>query len=177
MRAFWHDFWKWYERNYRVNVTIAAGLFAIQIIHLIWLFGEVVWARATGDPLFQLDGLWKWTIVLVDYTEIPALISVSLVYLNDIRRGGSRLRPIVFLILLNSQWLHLFWITDEFVVSAFAGEGIGLPAWLAWVAILIDYAEVPVIIDTVRRMIAAVRENRLGDFARTELREKETPPG
>lgn len=169
----WQDFWDWYERKYRVNVTIAAGLFVVQIVHLIWLFGEVVWARATGTPLFEFQGVWKWTIVLVDYTEIPALISVSLVYIHDLR-GGARLRPLIFLVLLNSQWLHLFWITDEFVISAFAGDGVGIPSWLAWVAILIDYAEVPVIIDTLRKMTVAMREGRLSEFARTDLRETDS---
>jgi hypothetical protein len=174
MREFWHDFWDWYEQHYRLNVTVAAGLFAVQLIHLVWLFGEVVWARATGVPLFEFEGIWKWTIVLVDYTEIPAILSVSLVYINDLRRG-LRVRPLVFLLLLNSQWLHLFWITGEFVVSAFAGEGIGIPGWLAWVAILIDYAEVPVIIDTLRKMVAALREGRLEEFAREELRGSDSP--
>ena len=36
-----------------------------------------------------------------------------------------------------------------------------LPAWLAWVAILIDYLELPVIFDTLKRLATAVRQRRL----------------
>lgn len=170
MKRAWQDFWAWYERNYTVNVTVAAVLFTLQIVHLIWLFGEVVWTKATGAPLFELTGLWQWMIVLVDYTEIPALISVSLVYINELRSGFAW-RPVIFLILLNSQWLHLFWITDEFVIGSFAGDVIQLPVWLAWAAILIDFAEVPVIIDTLHKMARALRDGRMGDFARHDLRD------
>ena len=74
----------------------------------------------------------------MDYTEIPALISVSLVYLNELRKGFAW-RPVLFLVLLSSQWLHITWITDEFVVQSSAGSGTSLPIWLAYVAILIDY--------------------------------------
>jgi hypothetical protein len=173
VRDLWRDFWDWYEANYRLNVTVAAILFCFQIIHLVWLFGEVVWTKLTGTPLFSLSGPFETALILVDYTEVPALISVSLVYINEIRQGEHRRRSILFLILLNSQWLHLFWITDEFVLQQFAGaEGVGIPGWLAWVAILIDYAEVPVIVDTVTKMIAATRQGRLGDFAKTDLRER-----
>jgi hypothetical protein len=173
LKAFWRDFWDWYNANYRLNVTIAAVLFAFQIIHLIWLFGEVVWTKATGSPLFSVSGPFETALILVDYTEIPALITVSLVYINDIREGRDRRRAIFFLVLLNSQWLHLFWITDEFVIQQFGGyAGIGIPGWLAWAAILIDFAEVPVIIDTLRKMVAATRDGRLADFAKTDLRER-----
>lgn len=173
MRHTWRDFWDWYNENYRLNVTVAAVLFGLQIVHLIWLFGEVVWVKLTDSPLFSIGGPFEAALILVDYTEIPALITVSLVYVNDIREANHRRRAVVFLILLNSQWLHLFWITDEFVVQRFAGvSGLAMPAWLAWVAILIDFLEVPVIVDTIGKMFTATRQGRLGDFARTDLRER-----
>ena len=111
-------------------------------------------------------------ILVIDYTEIPALVSVSLVYVNELRKGNWQ-RPLLFLLLLNSQWLHIFWITDEFVVNEIAGRPgtTSLPAWLAWVAILIDYLELPVIYDTFRRMIRALREHRVGE-AVSALRER-----
>jgi hypothetical protein len=150
-------FWNWYERHYTLNVTIAAALFVLQIVHLVWLGGEVVAGRL-GEPLFMLDGGVRWPLVLVDYTEVPALVSVSLVYLNELRNSFDA-RELTLLLVLNTQWLHIFWITDEFVVSSLEG-GDALPAWLAWIAILIDYLEVPVIADTVRRMVRALREQR-----------------
>ena len=63
---------------------------------------------------------------------------------------------------LNSQWLHIFWITDEYVAAELGGSSnAALPGWLAWVAILIDYLELPVIFDTLKRLATAVRERRL----------------
>jgi hypothetical protein len=157
-------FWNWYERHYTLNVTIAAALFVLQIVHLVWLAGEVIAGRL-AEPIFVLDGGLRWPLVLVDYTEVPALLSVSLVYLNELRKTFNA-RDVALLLLLNTQWLHIFWITDEFVVSSFQDGGATLPTWLVWVAILIDYLEVPVIADTVRRMVAALREQRLSAFLR-----------
>ncbi len=155
------DFWRWYERHHALNVAIAATLFGLQLLHLVWLTGEPLADRVLGDPLFQADGPLRWLLVLVDYTEIPALVSVSLIYINELRKHGASLRPILYLIFLNSQLLHIFWITDEFVVSSGAGGVSSLPVWLAYVAILIDYLELPVIYDTLRRLIVTLREREL----------------
>jgi len=155
LRASLRDFFDWYERHYRLNVTIAGALFALQLVHLAWLTLDPVAARATGEPIYDLDGPARWLIVLVDYTEIPALLSVSLVYVNELRRRFSW-GSVAYLAFLNSQWLHLFWITDEFVVSSSA-EGTSLPGWVAWIAIVIDYLELPVIVDTLRKLVASQR--------------------
>jgi hypothetical protein len=168
MRAFFNTFFAWYERHYRVNIAIAAGLFTLQLVHLVWLTGQPLADRATGDALFTLDGPLRWLIVLVDYTEIPALLSVSLVYINELRKRFS-VKSLAFLLFLNSQYLHIFWITDEFVVSANAGESTTLPAWLAWAAILIDYLELPVIVDTLRKVALAVKDRRVTRYLREDL--------
>ncbi len=152
------DFWAWYERHYTLNIAVASGLFVLQVIHLVWLGGQPLWTKVFGEPLFTLHGAAQWAIVLVDYTEIPALLSVSLVYVHELRRGFAW-RPIVFLALLNSQWLHLFWITDEFVVTTNQSQDTSLPAWLAYVAILIDYLELPVMADTIRKAVVSVRSD------------------
>lgn len=145
-------FWAWYERHYIFNLGVAFGLFLLQLAHLVWLTGDVVWARLFGEQLLHVHGGPEFLLVLVDYTEIPALLSVSLVYLNELRKHFEW-KNILYLVLLNSQWLHLFWITDEFVVTAFNEGGTVLPLWLAWVAISIDYLEVPVMYDTGRRFV------------------------
>jgi hypothetical protein len=156
------SFWEWYEHHYSLNLSVAAALFLLQLVHLAWLTGEVVWARAFGAPAFSIDGAFAWLLYVVDYTEIPALVSVSLLYVNELRkkRGGKSL---AYLLFLNTQWLHIFWITDEFVVSGLEGTApqSSLPAWLAWGAILIDYLELPVIMDTVQRLIGAIGSARL----------------
>jgi len=57
--------------------------------------------------------------------------------------------------------LHLFWITDEFVIEQFARMGERatlLPLWLAWLAIAIDYLELPVIYDTIRNFSKSLKE-------------------
>ena len=61
--------------------------------------------------------------------------------------------------MLNTQWAHLLWITDEVVLETFARHSvITWHAALAWVAILIDFLEVPVIVDTLGRVWVGRRE-------------------
>ncbi len=155
------SFWKWYERNELVALTITTLLFVLQLIHLYWLFAHVILMRLWGVSYFDPQGIWKFFILLVDYTEIPALIATSILYLNEYRKKKN-VKSLLFLLFLNTQWIHLFWITDEFVVTAFTGNmPLSIPAWLAWVAILIDYLEIPVIIDTTRKFIKEVRSGNL----------------
>jgi hypothetical protein len=169
--AVWSAFWRWYERHYALNVSIAACLFVLQLLHLYWLAADVIAVRLAGESYWDPSEAVQYAIYVIDYTEIPALVSVSLVYVNELRKGFA-LAPVLMLLFLDSQWLHIFWITDELVVNEFAGEPAEstLPAWLAWVAILIDYLELPVIYDTIKRMIGALRDRRVGD-ALAALRE------
>jgi hypothetical protein len=162
-------FWSWYERHYALNVSVAAGLFALQLVHLVWLTAEPLWLKLFGEALLTIDKPYSWPLYLVDYTEIPALLSVSLIYVNELRKGLAWL-PLVYLLFLNSQWLHIFWITDEFVVESNESQGTVLPSWLAYLAILIDYLELPVIVDTLRKTVVAQRERRLGTFLSEEVR-------
>jgi len=148
-------FWEWYERTYTLNVTIAFILLFLQVIHLTWLGSEVVWAYIFGEPLFVLEGIWKTLIILVDYVEIPALVSVSLIYINELRQRFNA-TSMMYLVFLNMQWLHLFWISDEFVETAFNQPGTVLPLWLAWIAVGIDYLEVPVIFDTGKKLFKRI---------------------
>lgn len=161
-------FWRWYERHYRVNISITLVLFLLQLVHLYWLTANVVWFRLTGERVLSVGETLEYVILLVDYTEIPALVSTSLVYVNELRKKLTW-SSILFLLFLNSQWLHIFWITDEFVVGQFQGEGGALPPWLAWVAIGIDYLELPVIVDLVRRFVVSLRRQRVTVFLREEL--------
>jgi hypothetical protein len=155
-RAF-SSFWTWYERHYAINIGVATGLFLLQLIHLYWLTADVVFLRLFGESFLPLSGMLLTVIVLVDYTEIPALFGTSLIYINELRKG-FRWRSLLYLVFLNSQWLHIFWITDEFVVDRLAGAAgfTILPLWLAWIAIGIDYLELPVMYDTVRRFFRSL---------------------
>ena len=169
-----NKFWAWYERNYRLNVGIAAGLFVLQLIHLYWLSAHVVAHQVFGKSYFELEGIWEFLILIVDYTEIPAIITTSFVYVHALRASGvrpqsdrgltpryTRIKNWLYLLFINSQWLHLFWITDEFVIEQFARMGERatlLPLWLAWLAIAIDYLELPVIYDTIRNFSKSLKE-------------------
>jgi len=173
-------FWSWYKKNLILNQTIVAVLFGWQLLHLYWLTTHVVAGRIWGEPLFDPGELYQFLLIIADYFEVPALISGTLLYFNFSGEKLSR-KNIVFLLLINSQWLHLFWITDEFVLAHFRGEHQYLPDWLAqyinfdlpfglklpdfravcqscitglaWLAIFIDYLELPVIYDTIKNTL------------------------
>lgn len=149
-------FWRWYERHYELNLVLTAMLFMLQLVHLYWLTTHVVLHQLLGVSYFNPPPFWQLLIICVDYSEIPALISTSVLYFFQLRQK-FRWRHVAFLIMLNSQWLHLFWITDTFVVNQFSGEQATiLPLWLAWVAILIDYLELPVMAETFVKAFAVV---------------------
>ena len=154
-----NKFWDWYEKHLALNTSVAAFLFFLQIIHLIWLSLHVVSFELFGQILWEPGAFWQNIIILVDYTEIPALFTTSLVYINILRKNGYRLKETLYLSFLNIQFLHIFWITDEFVIEAFTGAGGGtvLPVWLAWVAIMIDYLELPVIFETIKKALLPLR--------------------
>ncbi|RJQ29889.1 hypothetical protein C4571_00525 [Candidatus Parcubacteria bacterium] len=149
-------FWAWYNKFYALNLTIAAGLFLLQIVHLYWLTTDVVLFRIFGESFFfSQNPVGRLLLILVDYTEIPALITTSLVYINSIRGRGKNVRDILYLLFINAQWFHIFWITDEVVVEIFGRTG-AFPRWhplVAWAAIVIDYLELPVIYDTIKRVL------------------------
>ena len=146
-------FWKWYKDNLALNQTIVAVLFGWQLLHLYWLTTHVAADRLLGYPLFSPSESYQFFLIIADYFEVPALISGTLLYLHSIGEGSLK-KKVLYIILINSQWLHLFWITDEFVVERFRTEVVTvLPLWLAWVAILIDYLELPVIYDTIKSVL------------------------
>lgn len=142
---------------YSLYSGVTAGVFLLQIIHLYWLTTHVVWFRLFGASLFDPNKLGESIILFVDYLEIPAIISTSLLYIHALKKNWNK-KDLFLLILLNTQWLHIFWISDEFVESIFLG-GVAttiLPAWLAWVAIFIDYLELPVMYDTTKKFLQSV---------------------
>ncbi len=151
-------FWKWYQDNLHINQAIVAVLFIWQVLHLYWLTTHVVAERVLGYSVFNPTELYQFLLIIADYIEIPALISGTLLYFHLSKERRS-FKNILFIVLINSQWLHLFWITDEFAVSHFRGEHSYFPptpqhglVWgLAWLAIFIDYLELPVIYDSVKR--------------------------
>lgn len=151
-------FWDWYQRHFTINVSIASFLFVLQLFHLYWLFTDVVLFKLTGASYFGLSSVWGEMSIFFDYTEVPALVTTSLVYIHHLRQKYS-FKSLFYLILVNTQWLHILWITDEYVVEQFtSAEFILWGAWLAWVAILIDFLELPVIYDTLKQTVTQWRQ-------------------
>lgn len=151
-------FFSWYKKNYRFNLYLATFLFLWQLVHLYWLTVNVVFLKFFGIELWNVGKTGNLLISIVDYTEIPAIVLTSVLYLNELKERFSW-KPVWFLILLNSQWLHLFWITDEIVVAELTGTAlVAIPVWLSWVAIFIDYLELPVIYDTTKKAILSLKK-------------------
>jgi hypothetical protein len=173
MKHTFSSFWSWYERTYTLNISIALFLFALQILHLIWLSLDVVIPRLLEiDSLFPLNSFLEWFIIVVDYTEIPSLISVSLIYINELRSKRGSAKDWLYLFFLNIQLVHIFWITDELVVESFSSP-LQFNPLFAWVAIGIDYLEIPVMIDTLKRFLFAIHGKRLSVYLRDEFRKKD----
>ena len=155
-------FWVWYNQHLLLTTGIAAVLFTLQLVHLYWLTVHVVFHKTFGFSLWNPSPFLEWLLLIVDYTEIPALITTSLVYINELRKKYS-IKSALYLIFLNSQFLHIFWITDEFVEARLTGtpEVTILPIWLAFLAIAIDYLELPVIFETIKRFYERINKGDL----------------
>src|SRR3989344_8473813 len=152
-----HKFLRWYDRYDDFNVVFAAFLFSIQIVHLIWLTTNVVIPRLFEVNPLVFSGFFDALVAAVDYTEIPALVATSLIYSRSFRKKANK-KDFLYLVLLNLQWFHIFWITDEVVLETFNPPGfiINWNVQLAWIAILVDYLEVPVLIETLKRALKVI---------------------
>ena len=152
------SFWRWYESKYKLVLYVTTILFLVQLVHLYWMTTDIVFYRLYGHMFFKVSSFWQVLIAFADYTEIPAIITASMFYLHQMRIRFNW-KSFVFLLLINSQWLHLFWITDEVIYMQFAGTAlVAIPLWLSWFAIAIDYLEIPVMIDTTFRSIKMLRK-------------------
>lgn len=152
-----NKFFDWYNRNYRLALIATTVLFLLQLFHLYWLFTDVVLFRLTGNSYFGLQEIWGRMSVIFDYTEVPAIITTSVLYIHYLRIKFTY-KNLFYLVFLNIQWLHILWITDEIVVEhiAMGHSFIEWGFWVAWIAILIDFLELPVIWDTVKESIKEV---------------------
>lgn len=157
MLALWERSWEWYESQRGWHAALTAILLSWQLVHLYWLTTTIVIPRLTGVVVFSPGSFLESLLIVVDYVEIPALITTSIFYLHQLRKGVTR-KPLLFLVLINSQWLHLLWITDEFVLNQLTSMSVGLPLWLAWLAMSIDYLELPVMFDMLRQVTGSARQ-------------------
>ncbi|MDP4000775.1 MAG: hypothetical protein Q8P83_00845 [bacterium] len=153
-----NKFWNWYQNNYLLILSITTLLFFVQIFHLYWLFTDIIVFRLTGKSAFVFPSFWGALSTFLDYTEIPAIVSTSILYIHFLREKFTT-KNFLFLLFINIQWLHILWITDEIVVETFTGHNSFLvwSATVAWLAILIDYLELPIIYDTVKKTIIEIK--------------------
>lgn len=149
-------FWHRYEN---VNLKIAFVLISLQLIHLYWLTADVVIQRITGESMLgvpQGSPLFIFFII-IDYVEIPALVAGLTYYaLSIYKHEKGSAKNALLLSMLAIQVFHIFWITDDVVYDTFFGSPSGsieIPYYAAWIAILIDYLELPVIVDLFYRTI------------------------
>jgi hypothetical protein len=152
------DFWTRYEN---LNLRITLILISLQILHLYWLTADVVLQRISGQSYLGLPKELLPLFIIVDYIEIPALVSGITFYLFSIFKGEPNPRKdVIFLILLAIQVVHIFWITDEIVYESLLGNDlVTIPLYLTWIAILIDYLEIPVMIDLFHKTFK-IRKNK-----------------
>jgi hypothetical protein len=151
-------FINFYLRYQNISLKISFILISLQLLHLYWLTTDVVIYRLTGIDYFVGLSDFILLFIIIDYIEIPALVSGIIYYffaiIFDKNEKEKRIKNTILLILLSIQSIHIFWITDEVVYSTFVGSDlIYMPEYFAWIAILIDYLELPVIYDLLKRIV------------------------
>lgn len=145
---------KFCERYEEASAKVAFFLIALQIVHLAWLTTDIVLVKLVPGQIPLFPAALEPVQAAIDYLEIPGLFAAVTVYITGmVRRGKISPKNALFTGLLLIQFVHLFWITDEVVYEVLLNSNlIDLPDSVAWVAILIDYLELPVMFDLFARV-------------------------
>ena len=146
------NFWYRYEN---LNLKITFILISLQLLHLYWLTTDVVLQRIYGESFLIFPRVLLPAFVVIDYIEITALISgITFYSLSIYKHQKDSWKNSLFLAMLAVQVVHIFWITDEVVYDAFFETRlVEFPLYIAWIAILIDYLELPVMADLFYKII------------------------
>jgi hypothetical protein len=153
------NFWYRYEN---LNLKITFILISLQLLHLYWLTTDVVLQRIYGESFLIFPKAFLPVFVVIDYIEIPALISGMTFYsLSIYKHQKDSWKNSLFLAMLAVQVVHIFWITDEIVYDTlFKTRLVEFPLYIAWIAILIDYLELPVMADLFYKIIKGEKKWR-----------------
>jgi hypothetical protein len=152
MKSSLRHFWTWYQRHYAATLVVTTALFLFQGLHLYWLFTDVVLQRLTGHSYFAFPRAGLPLYVMIDYLEIPTHLSMTLLYIYELRRRVTVRGALLFLF-LQIHWVHIVWITDDVVARDVTQHALFTWATgLAWIAILIDYLEVPIMLDQLHKV-------------------------
>ena len=134
---------KFYTKWENLGLKVTFVLVSLQVVHLFWLTTFVVF----NDPSLTLY-IPPVLFVVIDYIEIPALVSGIVYYSLSFASGRSK-KDILFISLLLVQGVHILWITDAFIYMSFKFNQM---TWLAWIAVFIDYLELAVVWDLWKRI-------------------------
>jgi hypothetical protein len=126
--------------------ALSALFFLTQVVHLVWMSTYVIPTKLWGSAWWSPP---EAPLALADYLELPAIFTTTVLYL--------RTRNWRMLFLVNIQLLHIFWITDEIILNRNTLNPV-----LAWMAVMIDYLEIPVIVDTTRKFVRRALGRRPG---------------
>lgn len=153
------NFWYRYEN---LNLKITFILISLQLLHLYWLTTDVVLQRIYAESFLLFPKVLLPVFVVIDYIEIPALVSgITFYSLSVYKHQKNSWKNSLFLALLAVQVVHIFWITDEIVYDAFFETRlVEFPLYVAWIAILIDYLELPVMADLFYKIIKGEKKWR-----------------
>jgi hypothetical protein len=153
------NFWYRYEN---LNLKITFILISLQLLHLYWLTTDVVLQRIYAESFLLFPKVLLPVFVVIDYIEIPALVSgITFYSLSVYKHQKNSWKNSLFLALLAVQVVHIFWITDEIVYDAFFETRlVEFPLYIAWIAILIDYLELPVMADLFYKIIKGEKKWR-----------------
>ena len=125
---------------------------AMQIFHLQWLTTDVIMPKLYNISIDTSFSYGTVFYLFADIVEIPAIITRSYLYVISLNKKYSS-KNLLLLLILNSQWLHIFWITNTFLVNNITESVTEWNYFLSWVAIVIDFLEIPVLIDSVGELI------------------------
>jgi len=87
------QFFAWYERHYRVALTITTILFFLQIVHLYWLAAHVISDRLLGYSFFTPSPFWQFVIILIAYTD-PGEVTPEVDRVRVFVRSGDNRMPV-----------------------------------------------------------------------------------
>ena len=132
-------------KNFLIKISFI--LMSLQIIHLVWLTCNVTLPMFNFNDLIFSEG--SFLFVSIDYLEIPSLIITCTSYLFIIFRERHKPKNILYFSMLALQFLHIFWITDEFIVNYL----YDLPIYLLVFVVFIDYSELFILLDLGKRLL------------------------
>src|ERR687891_516863 len=114
------NFWTRYEN---LNLKITFILISLQLLHLYWLTTDVVLQRIYGESFLIFPKALLPVFVVIDYIEIPALISGMTFYsLSIYKHQKNSSMNSLFLAMLAVQVVHIFWITADLFYKIIKGE-------------------------------------------------------